>query len=100
MAPKYRAFSTVTLLAGAAVFALTASAQDWPQWRGANRDGAATGFTEPAAWPDTLKQQWKVEIGLGYATPLLVGARLYTFTRQGNDEVLQALDAATGKSLW
>jgi len=100
MAPKYRALSRFCLFAAVTVFTLTASAQDWPQWRGANRDGAATGFTEPATWPDALKQQWKVDIGLGYATPLLVGNRLYAFTRQGNDEVLQALDAATGKSVW
>jgi outer membrane protein assembly factor BamB len=96
MAPKYRALSIV---AAAAVFTLSVSAQDWPQWRGPNRDGAAT-FSEPAAWPETLKQQWKVEIGLGYATPLLVGNRIYTFTRQGDEEVLQALDAATGRPVW
>ena len=100
MAPKYRFLSRVSLVAAMTVFTLTVSAQDWPQWRGPNRDGGATGFTEPAAWPDTLKQQWKVDIGSGYATPLLVGNRLYTFTRQGNEEVLQALDAATGKSVW
>src|SRR5689334_1221556 len=100
MALRYRSLRRVSLGAAAAMFALAASAQDWPQWRGANRDGAATGFTEPATWPDTLKQQWKVDIGLGYATPLLVGNRLYTFTRQGEEEVVQALDAATGKSLW
>jgi outer membrane protein assembly factor BamB len=88
------------LLLAATVFTLTATAQDWPQWRGPNRDGGATGFTEPSAWPDTLKQQWKVEIGTGYATPLLVGNRLYTFTRQGTEEVLQALDAANGRSVW
>ena len=98
MAPKYRLWGS--LLAAAAVFSVTAVAQDWPQWRGANRDGAATGFTEPSAWPDTLKQQWKIDIGLGYATPLLVGNRLYTFTRQGTEEVVQALDAATGKQVW
>jgi outer membrane protein assembly factor BamB len=100
MALKFVALNRVVLLAAATVFTLTVSAQDWPQWRGPNRDGGATGFTEPATWPDTLKQQWKVEIGLGYATPLLVGNRLYTFTRQGEEEVLQALDPATGKSVW
>jgi len=98
MAPTYRLWGS--LLAAAAIFTATAAAQDWPQWRGPNRDGGATGFTDPAAWPDALKQQWKIEIGLGYATPLLVGDRLYVFSRQGTDEVLQALDAATGKSVW
>jgi outer membrane protein assembly factor BamB len=100
MAPKKRALSRVSLLAAVTLLTLTATAQDWPQWRGPNRDGGATGFAEPATWPDTLKQQWKVEIGLGYATPLLVGNRLYTFTRQGTEEVLQALDAPTGKQVW
>lgn len=91
-----RLFAALT----AVLFTLKLSAQDWPQWRGPNRDGAATGFAEPQTWPEALKQQWKIDIGLGYANPLLVGNRLYTFTRQGNDEVVQALDPASGKSVW
>lgn len=75
-------------------------AQNWPQWRGPNRDGAITGFSEPSAWPETLKQQWKVEVGTGYATPLLVGDRLYVFSRLGEAEVMQALEPATGKTIW
>ena len=75
-------------------------AQDWPQWRGPNRDGAVSAFREPAAWPEALKQQWKVEVGNGYATPLVVGQRLYLFTRQGEEEVMSALDAASGKVVW
>ncbi len=62
--------------------------QDWPQWRGPARDGAVTSFREPSPWPDTLKQQWRIEVGLGYATPLVVGDRLYIFTRQGEEEVM------------
>lgn len=75
-------------------------AQNWPQWRGPNRDGAITAFNEPSAWPERLRQQWKVEVGLGYATPLLVGDRIYMFSRQGEEEVMQALDAASGKTIW
>ena len=41
-----------------------------------------------------------MDIGTGYATPLLVGNRVYTFTRQGEDEVLTAFDAATAKQAW
>ena len=70
---------------------------DWPQWRGANRDGAAT-FTAPATWPETLKLKWKVEVGTGYAAPITVGDRVFAFSRQGEDEVMRALDAATGKT--
>src|SRR5262245_22423293 len=76
------------------------AAQDWPQWRGPNRDGAVASFREPAPWPEALKQQWKIEVGLGYATPLVVGDRLYMFTRQGEEEVMAAHDAASGKVIW
>ncbi len=76
------------------------AAQDWPQWRGVNRDGAISSFREPSSWPEGLKQQWKVDVGLGYATPLLVGDRLYLFSRQGADEVMSALDPVSGKTIW
>jgi outer membrane protein assembly factor BamB len=41
-----------------------------------------------------------VEVGSGYATPLFVDDRLYLFTRQGEEEVLSALDALSGELLW
>lgn len=90
------------LLSTAAFAAVVAplAAQDWPQWRGPNRDGAVASFTEPAAWPEQLQRRWQVDVGLGYATPLLVGDRIYMFTRQGDDEVMLALDAASGKTIW
>jgi outer membrane protein assembly factor BamB len=74
--------------------------QDLTQWRGPNRDGSVASFTEPKEWPEQLTQRWKVEVGLGYATPLLVGNRVYMFSRQGDNEVMSALDAATGKVIW
>ena len=83
-----------------AFLTLQASAQDWPQWRGPNRDGAVSSFRAPAAWPETLTRQWRVDVGVGYATPLLVGDRAYTFTRQNDEEVMAALDARTGNVIW
>ena len=84
----------------AVLLAPTAGAQDWPQWRGPNRDGAVASFRAPASWPERLREMWKVEVGSGYATPLLVGDRLYVYTRQGEDEVLTALDALSGEPVW
>ena len=76
------------------------SSLDYTQWRGQSRDGSAASFVEPKAWPETLTQRWKTEVGLGYATPLVVGDRLYVFSRRGDNEVMSALDAATGKTIW
>ncbi len=93
-----RCFAVVSgclLLIGSAAFA-----QDWPQWRGPNRDGKAAGFSAPATWPQKLPQKWKVTVGLGDSTPALVGDKLYVFTRQGSDEVTQCLSAADGGEVW
>ena len=78
----------------------TLLAENWPQWRGPNRDGAAGSFSEPARWPETLTERWKITVGSGHASPVLVGDRIYLHTRQGEDEVISALDAASGKVLW
>jgi outer membrane protein assembly factor BamB len=95
------------LLVAAVVSTLTAtmasaqdSPQDYPQWRGRNRDGSASGFAEPKVWPEKLRLKWKVEVGEGYATPIIVGKTVYTFTRRDGAETLTALEAATGKLIW
>ncbi len=96
--------TTLALVLTLAVCALApAAAQrpgtDWPQWRGAARDGAAS-FTPPASWPERLTQRWKVEVGLGYSAPIIAGDRVFAFSRQDDNEVMRALDAATGKTIW
>jgi outer membrane protein assembly factor BamB len=75
-------------------------AQDWPQWRGANRDGKISGFAAPATWPKELTQKWKQTVGLGDAAPALVGDKLYVFVRQGDEEVLLCLFASDGSQEW
>ncbi len=92
----------ILLLVASLLAPLTALAanSDWPQWRGPRRDGSVTDFTAPAAWPKALKEQWKVTVGVGHSSPLLVGDRVYVFARQGEEEVLLSLDAATGKEIW
>ncbi len=74
--------------------------QDWPQWRGINRDCVVKGFQAPASWPSELKQHWKVTVGFGDATPVLVGDKIYLNTRQGDNEVILCLNAANGKEIW
>lgn len=82
------------------VSTINSFSQDWPQWRGLNRDSKVTGFKVPAAWPSELKQEWKVTVGFGDATPVLAGNKIYLNTRQGDQEIVLCLDAVTGKELW
>ncbi len=69
--------------------------RDYVQWRGAQRDGSASAFVEPKQWPDALTRRWKVDVGEGYATPLIVGDSVYVFTRLDGQEGITALEAST-----
>ena len=77
-----------------------ASAQDWNQWRGPNRDGQAQGFVAPKTWPTQLQQKWKVPVGIGHASPVVAGKRVYLHARQEEREVVLCLDLESGKTLW
>ncbi len=76
------------------------AAQDWPQWRGPNRDSKVVGFTVPTTWPKELTQKWTTTVGIGESSPVLVGDKLYVFGRMDADEVTSCLDAANGNVVW
>ncbi|MCH8293309.1 PQQ-like beta-propeller repeat protein [Candidatus Poribacteria bacterium] len=75
-------------------------AQEWPQWRGPNRDGIVTEFSMPEIWPDALKLKWKVEVGTGHASPVVADEKIYLHTRQDNREIASCLSLDTGELLW
>ncbi len=93
-------------MAGAVVVVValvgTASAGDWPQILGPLRTGAAAADERLAdAWPETgPRQVWKRDVGAGVAGVAVVGNRTFLFHRVGDREVLEALDATTGETLW
>ena len=93
---------TVPIFAAAAILALQppTSAQDWTQWRGPNRDGVVPAFTAPKAWPESLTPAWKVQVGLGHASPVVLAGKVYVHTRQEEREVVSCFDLKTGKLLW
>ena len=75
------ASATASLLAGVAVFLRTGTglSQDWPQWRGPNRDGVVHGVNVPVRWPKALKEEWKVAVGEGVSSPVVVGNNVFVF---------------------
>src|SRR6266568_2789580 len=88
------------VFAAAILASLAPVAADWPQWRGPNRDGMVTGALVPEVWPRALKEEWKMVVGVGHASPVESQGRIYVFARQGEDEVLLCLDAVTGVIKW
>src|ERR1044072_6641884 len=86
-----------------ALFVVTAKAQssDWAQWGGPHRNfisetkGLAT--TWPATRPLPLRQR---ELGEGYSALAEERGTLFTMYRRAENEIVVALDAATGKTIW
>ena len=89
--------------AGCALFALAGAAADWPQWRGPHRDGVSQETGLLKEWPrEGPKLLWQLnDIGEGYSTPAVVGARLYLLSSRGTDnESVYALSVQDGKQVW
>src|SRR5579862_6644817 len=111
-APKTRIQSLFTAIttsrpqlaaAGLILIASFASASDWPQWRGPNRDGISheTGFRKQ--WPEKGPPLvWRASgIGRGYSTPAIAGDRLYLMGSDGTEnEFVEALSLKDGKKIW
>ncbi len=92
----------------AALFLLlaAASAADWPEWRGAGRQGVwnESGILErfPAG---ELKVSWRVPVRAGYSGPAVAGGRVFVLDHErgaGTSAVerLLALDEKSGRILW
>ncbi|MGJ8696812.1 MAG: PQQ-binding-like beta-propeller repeat protein [Verrucomicrobiaceae bacterium] len=86
-------------LIGSTLFS-SAEGPSWTGWRGANRDAKVEGFVAPKEWPEELEKIWTSEVGDGYATPLVVGERVFQHAREGGKEVVLCLNLKNGEELW
>ena len=95
---------TSVFLAAVFIFAAVGAwTEDWPQWRGMNRDGHSRETGLLKEWPrEGPKLLWQIsDLGGGYATPSVAGGRIYLMSNEGlENEYVEALDAKGGKKLW
>ena len=88
----------------AAIIVSSLRAEDWPQWRGPNRDGVwnETGIVEK--FPDKqLKIKWHAEIGPGFSGPTVADGRVLVTDRQIEPKQVERVfcfDEQTGAKLW
>src|SRR5438445_7039277 len=100
-----RRMSFQTTAALSLLLPLAIQAEDWPQWRGPNRDGVwnETGILESFP-PDGLKVRWRVPVGPGWSSPITADGRIYLTDAQlmppRANERIHCFDEATGKLLW
>ena len=83
------------------VFTGNAFSQDWPQWRGIDRDGIIAEPINPAA--DGPKLNWSADIGAGYSGPTVANGKVYVMdrlTEPNQVERVHCFDQATGEKIW
>ena len=75
---------------------------DWPQWRGADRDDLSTESGLLRSWPEGGPQRlWMFEdCGIGYSGPAIVEGRLYLMGGRDGQAELICLDVGIGSELW
>lgn len=85
-----------------AMLALTSSvAADWPQFLGPTRNGVYSGPAIADAWPASgPRQVWKKDVGPGFSGPVVADGKVILFHRVGAQEVIEALQPATGATIW
>jgi outer membrane protein assembly factor BamB len=80
----------------------------WLQWGGPTRNFISDSKGLASSWPSSgPKKMWTRALGEGHSSIVVENGRLYTMYRQitrqpqtKHEEVVAALDAASGKSIW
>ena len=88
------------LLAVSLQSSLRAGDSVWPGWLGPERNGRVKGFDPPDQWPAELKPKWSVQVGSGYGTAVVSDGKVMVHSRQGEKEMVRAIDLVSGKVLW
>jgi outer membrane protein assembly factor BamB len=85
------------------IISATAQAENWPQFRGPERNGisTATGLarTFPQAGPKVL---WTTDVCQGYAAPAIQDGRVYfnDYDEKASEWLVRCLSLSDGKELW
>jgi outer membrane protein assembly factor BamB len=85
-----------------AILSSSASADDWPQWQGPDRNAVSKEGGLLKEWPkEGPPLAWKLKgLGGGDSAPSVAAGRIYGMSNRGEDEVIWALSETEGKELW
>jgi len=80
---------------------LTAQSDDWTGFRGPGRDGAVSGLSIATDWAaNPPRLLWRMPVGPGWSSPIVVGQRVFTQEQRGASEVVACRDAENGAEVW
>ncbi|MBP9900361.1 MAG: PQQ-like beta-propeller repeat protein [Verrucomicrobia bacterium] len=93
--------NALTALLLVAVLTASASAEDWPRFLGPRGDNTSAEINLLDHWnPNGPPIIWEKSVGAGYSAPSVSKDLLVLHHRLGNEEIVEAMDARSGKSKW
>ena len=94
--------ASITFIVMLSTIGINLQAQDWPQWRGAQRDGIYQAAGLNLDWSEKQPALlWTFrEAGAGYSAPTVVGTTLYAQGAANGKDFAFALDTETGTIKW
>ncbi|MCC7374581.1 MAG: PQQ-binding-like beta-propeller repeat protein [Verrucomicrobiales bacterium] len=80
--------------------ALSATASNWPQFRGPNASGVADDARPPVQFGPGSNQLWKISVPHGISSPVVWGDHLFLTALENSKLVTLAYNVRDGRELW
>lgn len=99
--PAQRMYDATCILCVLAWVASSACA-DWPQFRGPNSAGIATGPSPPVEFGPGNNELWRVSVKSGHSSPCVVGDVIFltTYDEQQKQLAVICIDRTSGETRW
>lgn len=94
-------FSIVCAAGCSLMLSTSATALDWPNFRGPQHNGISAETGWKAEFPaDGPKVLWQGKVGMGFASVTVAGGRAYSTGNKDNKDTVFCFDAVSGKPVW
>lgn len=91
----------LVVLTTAALTGSIARAEDWPNFRGQQRNGISAERGWVSAWPPSgPRKAWSAQLGEGFSSVSVAGGKLYTMGNRSGRDSIYCFDAVTGRPIW
>ena len=96
-----RGLRTILTLAALAMATTSAAGNNWPHWRGPDRNGTSDETDLPVSWSTTDNIHWKLDLpGRSGSTPIVWGDQIFVIVTEGSEIELWSVDRTNGSIQW
>ncbi len=101
--PEVNVDEVIGTVPAEAIKPIPVDVDDWPWWRGPNRNATALGQSIPTTWSETENVIWKTSVpGRGLSSPAISAGKIFLTTadEQQQTQLVLCFDCDSGQMLW